>query len=733
MQALRNSSIARVLRSILILTLVAAAVAQFAPISVSSETPILPPNIPAFNVIPHEETAGPAAIEGWVKSESGEAVSGAVVLLNSRVEARSDESGYFSFSPDEARIGGMAGASGGVAVQLSVRSAGHADWSISNAIYYPGDALRVHPRLGSAGKQPSRFTYTKGSAGGKSGDGTGLDAPGEASMYAASAAATGLTPPATIRVYRTRTGVVEVVPFKEYVKHSLPTEWVPSWPAEALKAGAMAVKSYAWYWVSRGGKQVALGADVKDNTDDQVYDPNVSYASTDAAVDATFNYALTMNGSLFQTQYCAGSYDPDPTGDCPWGGPYMTQWGSSYYSDQGKSWAWILQFYYPGSAITPEPPGYKGPPPPTATVAAATRAVPAATPPGAPPAPPPSGNYVIGQGQGNNPEVFQEAYARNGGLQTLGKPTGPVRWWLQYVTEFNLLAQPFSGPDGKGNVWIVYDVLKASIEPGLKAFVISGDIATFYANSTPTGSEWLGAPTSDPYVAGQEMGGQPSQGFVRGMLTGSGQNIRYVAWPQQFTGWKADYFVGHPDPSSQAPATLVLPGRPALVKDVPSLDMEWQAGSQMPSQLGVGKGPWSAQFTREFQMPAGLHDFTLSANSGARLWLNGRLVIDGWQWKSFRTEKYIADLPAGSHAVRVQYYSPTSAARLSFSIAPQSAAPPPTATQVVMPPTPVPPTPIPPTPIPPTAVPPVATIAPAVQPTTPHLRLWLLGLPCGCA
>jgi hypothetical protein len=110
--------------------------------------------------------------------------------------------------------------------------------------------------------------------------------------------------PATIRVRVTgyphcdisRPYTVEVVDFKEYAKHVLPNEWVNSWPWESLRAGAMAVKMYAWSYVAAGGKWP--DADVYDSTCDQVYNPAVSYASTNQSVDFTWNWRLTRGSSL---------------------------------------------------------------------------------------------------------------------------------------------------------------------------------------------------------------------------------------------------------------------------------------------------------------------------------------------------------------------------------------------------------------------------------------------------
>src|SRR5450759_980406 len=76
------------------------------------------------------------------------------------------------------------------------------------------------------------------------------------------------TPPATIRVLRSATGVVQAVGFETYVKVVMPAEWPSSWPMESLRAGAVAVKQYAWYHAMhyRGGTGTGGCYDVVDNT-----------------------------------------------------------------------------------------------------------------------------------------------------------------------------------------------------------------------------------------------------------------------------------------------------------------------------------------------------------------------------------------------------------------------------------------------------------------------------------
>ncbi len=67
------------------------------------------------------------------------------------------------------------------------------------------------------------------------------------------------TPPKTIRVLRSygaASGKVQVVPFRAYVENVMAWEWPEAYPTQALRAGAVAVKQYGWYYARkwRGGK-----------------------------------------------------------------------------------------------------------------------------------------------------------------------------------------------------------------------------------------------------------------------------------------------------------------------------------------------------------------------------------------------------------------------------------------------------------------------------------------------
>jgi hypothetical protein len=155
--------------------------------------------------------------------------------------------------------------------------------------------------------------------------------------------------PTTILVYRESLNRVERVDFKTYVKNVLPNEWVTSWPSESLKAGAMAVKNFGWYWALHSASKTPSGQcfDVYDHTSSQVYKPGSAKAVTNAAVDATWGTRLTRSGKIFRAQYCSTT-----TACGNWvTGDWMSQYGSRDKARAGWSYSRILKNYYTGIVL----------------------------------------------------------------------------------------------------------------------------------------------------------------------------------------------------------------------------------------------------------------------------------------------------------------------------------------------------------------------------------------------
>ena len=160
------------------------------------------------------------------------------------------------------------------------------------------------------------------------------------------------TPPPTIRVLRTGTGLVETVDFRVYTKIVMAAEFNKTWPFETLRAGAVAVKEYAWYYVlhPRGGSKNGSCYDVQDNSSDQDYWPETRYPSTSEinAVDTTWGESVLRGGAVFLAGYrsgtslvCGGDRD----------GYHLWQLSARECGLEGKSAETILHIYFDPVAI----------------------------------------------------------------------------------------------------------------------------------------------------------------------------------------------------------------------------------------------------------------------------------------------------------------------------------------------------------------------------------------------
>ncbi len=175
-------------------------------------------------------------------------------------------------------------------------------------------------------------------------------------LRASAAACTGwdseTAPPETIRVLRTAgpaEDTVQVVPFRDYVEVVMATEWGASNPTEALRAGAVAVKEYAWLkamtWRGKKGPDGQC-YDIVDSTVDQVYAPEKVRPvppSLVASVEDTWGVTATRDGHLFTTHYQGGKkvacgVDAD--------GVWLFQNSAMACARDGKLAAEILVTYY---------------------------------------------------------------------------------------------------------------------------------------------------------------------------------------------------------------------------------------------------------------------------------------------------------------------------------------------------------------------------------------------------
>ena len=99
---------------------------------------------------------------------------------------------------------------------------------------------------------------------------------------------------------------VNILPIESYLRGVVPAEMPSVWPPEALKAQAVAARTYAWSRLKTNRDY-----DVVPTAANQVYGGyRHEEASTDLAVSSTANQVVTYNGNVISALYhaCAGGY-----------------------------------------------------------------------------------------------------------------------------------------------------------------------------------------------------------------------------------------------------------------------------------------------------------------------------------------------------------------------------------------------------------------------------------------
>ncbi|KAA8746966.1 SpoIID/LytB domain-containing protein [Paenibacillus sp. UASWS1643] len=153
--------------------------------------------------------------------------------------------------------------------------------------------------------------------------------------------------PSSFKLYITGSGTITNIGFDTYAKNVLPNEWYGSWKSESLKAGAVTIKTYAWYNATYPRKPATdYGAHLTDRWQNyQHYVPNSGQTTTNNAVNAVSGiFMVNSDGKVFDAQYRAGSEGDIGTA---WGG-VLSQWGTQYIAQNYPEYNYytILSYYY---------------------------------------------------------------------------------------------------------------------------------------------------------------------------------------------------------------------------------------------------------------------------------------------------------------------------------------------------------------------------------------------------
>ncbi|WAH37720.1 glycoside hydrolase family 3 C-terminal domain-containing protein [Alicyclobacillus dauci] len=176
-----------------------------------------------------------------------------------------------------------------------------------------------------------------------------------------------------------------------------------------------------------------------------------------------------------------------------------------------------------------------------------------------------------------------------------------------------------------------------------KSIAVIGPDGSLSPMSSGGGSAYV----TPPYVV------TPLQGITK--RAGSGVNVQYApgflpngALPDI----PAQYFGN--GLQGQFYNNVNLSGDPVLTRTDTNLDFNWNGNS--PGS-GVNADNWSAQWTGTLAPPTtGSYTFSLSSDDGSRLYINGQLVVDNWNYQPVTTKTGSITLTAGQPVqVTIQY------------------------------------------------------------------------------
>ncbi len=138
---------------------------------------------------------------------------------------------------------------------------------------------------------------------------------------------------------------VNYVDLESYISSVVGAEVSPSWPMDALKAQAIAARSYALVHYIRPASSLY---DLGNTQRWQVYRGiSAEWNTTRQAVKETNGVFLSYKGGVVESMYAAS----DDIVTNVFGGRGMSQNGALSLSKQGYSYKQILNHYYPGTGL----------------------------------------------------------------------------------------------------------------------------------------------------------------------------------------------------------------------------------------------------------------------------------------------------------------------------------------------------------------------------------------------
>ena len=148
-----------------------------------------------------------------------------------------------------------------------------------------------------------------------------------------------------------------------------------------------------------------------------------------------------------------------------------------------------------------------------------------------------------------------------------------------------------------------------------------------------------------------------------------GKSIRHViTTPEDDTTYTAMYQPSQPFTGKYYDNTA-FSGAPVLTRSDPNIDFVWDEGSPDPAVPADG---FAVRWTKTQWFGAGRYKFTVVADDGVRLYIDGERVIGQWQGPANTEFSYTTELGTGNHTIKMEYveHGGAALALLSWNSAP---------------------------------------------------------------
>lgn len=195
-------------------------------------------------------------------------------------------------------------------------------------------------------------------------------------------------------------------------------------------------------------------------------------------------------------------------------------------------------------------------------------------------------------------------------------------------------------------------------QPRWLRLVKRGSTITAFDSADGIQWEWLGTDTvelGDSYRVGLALSSHDAARSCRAVFSDwhmkvpDGEGSAELQWSGSGQGLKGDYYAGP------------ISGQPVLSRVDGEIDFSWELDS--PAE-GVPANEFSVRWEGELEAAAsGIHALHLISDDRAKLWINGKLVIDEWAEHPLSQSSALVDLEQGKrYLIRIDYFEHRGAA-----------------------------------------------------------------------